>query len=122
MANRFGRRRKRALEQKVKDLEEIAYGPFGKCPNHVESIDDLVTVSRSTRINEERGRYEVDVSMEVLMIGPKDCDRVQSMAIGEGCFRLNGRGLRVVGVDVTRGEWLNRSPTATINLKQIRIG
>lgn len=117
MSRRFGRKQKRSLRERVKYLETIAYGPAGPCPDHIESIDDLVFTSKIIRIEDDPRRgYETDVSIEIPLFNDEVMDRVRDMR--EIPVRLDGRCLINVGADMPRTDGI-RVLMTTLHFKQI---
>lgn len=104
MANRFGRRRKRALEQRIKDLEIQAFGPAGRCPDHVPSIDDRLMGTKYLRITDDpRGRYEASAEVDIFLNNQDTADRVYGL-YREGLVQMDGRcwrATKISGAQIT---------------------
>jgi hypothetical protein len=117
MSKRFGRKQKRALRDRISYLETVAYGPAGPCPDHIESIDDLVYSSKTIRIEDDPRRgYETSVSIEIPLFDRGVMDRVMDMR--DGPVRLDGRCLINTGTDMPRTNGIQVLMTM-VHFKQI---
>jgi len=130
MANRFGRRRKRALEQKlrdaeihaakrIKELETLAFGPAGRCPDDIPSIDDLAFDTKTIRIEDSpMAGYRVSVDLDGVPIKQSDeIDRLYGLR--ERPVRLDGRCLIAVNFSMPNLRSPFAVPFATISFQQI---
>lgn len=115
MSKRFGRKQKRKLHETIKRLEYAAFGPYGECPAHVKSIDDLPITSNVIKINDDpRNYYDTSVSIDV---AEYDYDLIEFML--NNPVRLGGRCLMATQVSVARiGRFECQS--ISIDFKQVK--
>ena len=119
MAKRFGRNQKRKLQARIRELEKIAYGPYGPCPGDIESIDDLPYRSKTIRISDDpRSFYEVDVQVEVVAFDSDIRNRVEALADSHA-VQFDGRCLMPVRMASPHYGGAVPLPYFTLDFKQI---
>lgn len=120
MAQRFGRRRKRALEQRIKDLEIQAFGPAGRCPDDIPSIDDLPMRAKYLRIEDDPRRgYDASAEVVVLLHNHEVTDRIYHIHRDCRPIQMGGRCWVTTNIDMPYPRGRIEPMEVTMHLKQI---
>jgi hypothetical protein len=120
MAQRFGRRRKRKLEDRIKYLESVAYGPYGPCPVEVESIDDLRFTSKTIRIDDDpMSGYSVEVNTTVSSLSAQSLERLHDIVVRREYVRLDGRCLLLMAMSPRMSGLMLSEPDVALSFRQV---